>query len=438
MHTPDTTNITERSPAGGEPSHRDRSTGTPDRKTILFLLVTAFLNTMGIGIINPVLPFIAQQYVGNPQNLATVVGWLASVYAICQFLAAPMLGALSDRFGRRPLLLICLLGSAIGYLLFGLGGALWALFLGRMIDGLTGGNFSILFAYVADISQPEERGKYFGLAGAVAGAGFIVGPALGGLASKLGYQAPVYIAAAITLINIAWGFFNLPESLSKEHRAGNIRLSQLNPFQQLRRVFAMPQLRWLLLAIFFFGVPFAVLQTNSVVLIKDSLGWQADSVSLIFLLVGITDIIMQGGLAGRLLPVFGEVKLTMGGLVCEMIAYLLISAIAFVASPIPLLVGTVVFAIGTGLIEPALNGLVSRVAGPRQQGAVQGGSQSIQSLALILGPLWGGMLYTRAGHAWPYWSAAVFVVLAILAVLLAIPSIRTQVNISTKEMRSSK
>ena len=132
----------------------------PSRQAIIFLMVTAFLSTMGIGIFSPVLPFIVQRYVSDQNNLATAVGWLASVYAICQFIAAPGLGILSDRYGRRPLLLLCLLGSAIGYGLFGLGGAIWVLFLGRIIDGLTGGNFSILFAYVADITEPQERGKY--------------------------------------------------------------------------------------------------------------------------------------------------------------------------------------------------------------------------------------------------------------------------------------
>jgi len=193
-----------------KPSHTGKGIRTPSRKAITFLVVTAFLNAMGIGILGPVLPFIVQHYTGNPNTLATVVGWLISSYAICQFVAAPALGLLSDRFGCRPLLLICLLGSAIGYLLFGLGGALWILFFGRIIDGLTGGNMSILFTYIGDISEPEERGKYFSLFGAASGIGFILGPVIGGSASLLSNQAPIYIAAGLTIANILLGYFYLP------------------------------------------------------------------------------------------------------------------------------------------------------------------------------------------------------------------------------------
>jgi len=282
---------------------------TPGGQTINFLVVTAFLNTMGAGVLSPVLPFIVQRYISNQHILATAVGWLVAVYALCQFVAAPGLGLLSDRFGRRPLLLICLLGSAIGYALFGLGGALWVLFLGRMIDGLTGGNVSILFAYIGDVSTPEQRTKYFGL---------------------------------------------------------------------------------------------------------------------IYFVVGVGDILMQGVLIGRILPVFGEVKLTIGGLVCEMLAYLLIGLIAFVPSPLLLWVGIVLYTVGSGLLEPSLGGLISRAAGPRQQGIVQGGSQAVQSFARILGPVCGGVLYTQYGHATPYWSGALIVGLAILATGLSIPALRAE------------
>ncbi|MFL5656598.1 MAG: MFS transporter [Ktedonobacteraceae bacterium] len=408
-----------------KPSHTGKGTRTPSRKAVTFLVVTAFLNAMGIGILGPVSPFIVQRYTGNPNTLATVVGWLVSSYAICQFVAAPALGKLSDRFGRRPLLLICLLGSAIGYLLFGLGGALWVLFLGRIIDGLTGGNMSILFAYIADISEPQERGKYFGLFGAASGMGFILGPAIGGSASLLSYQAPIYIATGLTIANILWGYFYLPESLDKEYRVAQTNLAELNPLKQLYNVFAIPQVRWLLVAVFLFCFPFAVYQTLTAVLIKESLGWNAANIGLIFLVLGVMDILMQGILAGRLLPIFGEVKLTIGGLFCEMLAYILIGSIALVPSPVLLWSGIVCFGLGSGLLEPALFGLVSRAVGQQQQGTVQGAGQSLQALASILGPLWGGLLYAQFGHASPYWSAAVFVALAILVTFLALPSLRT-------------
>ena len=408
-----------------KPSHTGKGTRTPSRKAVTFLVVTAFLNAMGIGILGPVSPFIVQRYTGNPNTLATVVGWLVSSYAICQFVAAPALGKLSDRFGRRPLLLICLLGSAIGYLLFGLGGSLWVLFLGRIIDGLTGGNMSILLAYIGDISEPQERGKYFGLFGAASGIGFILGPAIGGSASLLSYQAPIYIATGLTIANILWGYFYLPESLDKEYRVAQTNLAELNPLKQLYNVFAIAQVRWLLVVVFLFCFPFAVYQTLTAVLIKESLGWNAANIGLIFLVLGVMDILMQGILAGRLLPIFGEVKLTIGGLFCEMLAYILIGSIALVPSPVLLWSGIVCFGLGSGLLEPALFGLVSQAVGQQQQGTVQGAGLSLQALASILGPLWGGLLYAQFGHASPYWSAALFVILAILVTFLALPSLRT-------------
>jgi DHA1 family tetracycline resistance protein-like MFS transporter len=405
------------------PQHQKHAR-TPIPRRIFFLMVISFLSTMGIGIVNPVLPFIVQPYVANPNDLATVVGWLSSVYAICQFLMAPGLGLLSDRFGRRPILLLCLIGSALGYLLFGLGGALWMLFLGRIVDGLTGANFGILAAYVADVTEPEERGKYFGLFGAVSGMGFIAGPMIGGLASTLSYQAPVYVAAALTIISIIWGFFGLPESLAKDLRIARVGLAGLNPLTQLRGAFAMPQLRWLLLTTLFFMLPFAVIQSNSTVLIKDSLNWGPESIGTVFLVVGVVDILMQGVLIGRLLPIFGEVRLTIGGLLFQAVCYILLGLLALVPSPLLLFGGIALFAVGSGLIEPALNGLISRAAGPRDQGVIQGGAQSMQALALVFGPLLGGVLYGQVGHAIPYWSGTGVMLLAVLAVILAIPAIR--------------
>ncbi|HEU4328720.1 MAG TPA: MFS transporter [Roseiflexaceae bacterium] len=399
---------------------------TPPARLMLFLLVVTFLNTIGFTMFLPVLPFIVQTYVRDQNGLAMTVGWLASVYALCQCLAAPALGALSDRYGRRPVLLLCLAGSAAGYVVFGIGGALWLLFAGRIIDGLTGGNFSILSAYIADITAPEERGKFFGRLGAVAGAGFIVGPAIGGFAARLDPNAPAFLAAAITAASLVWGYFFLPESLPPERRAGQISLGDMNLLGQLRAAFALPQLRWLLVATFCFSVPFAMMSSNFGVLVIDTLGWQADTVSFVSLLIGVTDIVMQGLLAERLLPVLGEIRMTVSGLVCEAAAYLVLGAIVLVPSPLFVVAGVVLFAVGTGLVEPASRGLISRAAGPSQQGVVQGGSQSVQSLAMVLGPLLAGALYTQVGPASPLWWGACGVGLAILATLRAAPVLRAR------------
>jgi MFS transporter, DHA1 family, tetracycline resistance protein len=408
----------------------------PRRKAIIFLVVVAFLNTMGMTIISPVVPFMTLQHLSNPNNLAIVVAWMISIYGICQLIAAPGLGLLSDRFGRRPILFICLFGSAIGYLLFGLGGSLWILFLGRIIDGLTGGNFSVLFAYLADITEPEERGKYFGIAGGVSGAGFIVGPSIGGFLANFNYSTPFIVAAAVVLLDIVWGFFFLPESLRKEHHVASVRLRDLNPLKQLGDVFTIAHLRWLLLASFLYFFPFAILISNLTILLKDSLGWNATDAGLVSTVVGVVDILVQGVLVGKLLPILGDVKLGIGSLILVAISYILIGAVALLASPLLLVAGVILFAGAGGLVENALRGLTSRLAGPRQQGLIGGASQSMQSLAMILGPLFGGLLYVQFGHVTPYWSGTLIIVLAIASVVLAIPAMRTHKNASEMEPKA--
>ncbi|MBA3943527.1 MAG: MFS transporter [Herpetosiphonaceae bacterium] len=391
----------------------------PSRFTILFLISTAFLNSLGFTIISPVLPFIVRQYVGDPHNLATVVGWLTASYAICQFVAAPALGVLSDRFGRRPLLLLCLLGSVIGYVIFGIGGALWVLFLSRIIDGLTGANYSILAAYIGDVSKPEERGKLFGQIGGVVGVGFIVGPVIGGFAAKWGYSAPLYLAAVVLLANTIWGYFAMSESLQRQHRATQVSLSNLNPLKQLRNIFAMPRLRWLLVTGLCYFFPFAMFTTELAVLAIDKLSWTPQKIGLLLLLIGCIDIVMQGFLAERLIPRFGELRLTIAGLICEAIAYVLVGAVALTPQPVLMLVGIIFLAVGSGLLEPSLNGLTSAATGPREQGTVQGGNMALRSLTNIAGPLVAGVLYIRLGGETPYWLGAVVLLLGIGAILLA-------------------
>lgn len=172
---------------------------------LLFLLITAFLFATGISIVFPVLPFIVAKYVPQVSQQAAVIGLLGAAYAFFSFFSSPVLGAMSDAYGRRPILILSLLGSATGYVLFGIGGSLWVLFLGRIIDGLCAGGIGALFGYVADTTPEEQRGKVFGQIGATTGAGFIIGPAIGGLASHLSLSAPMFLAAGVALLNVLWG-----------------------------------------------------------------------------------------------------------------------------------------------------------------------------------------------------------------------------------------
>lgn len=394
------------------------------RKTLFVLIMIAFLSSMGLTILFPVLPFIVEKYIGNPDDLASTVGWLSSTYAICQFLAAPALGILSDRYGRRPILMICLVGSTIGYLLFGIGGALWVLFLARVIDGITGGNFSILTAYVADVTEPEERGKFYGYFGAGVGVGFIIGPVIGGFAANFGYNAPVFLSAALTGLIIVLALFFLPESLEKKYRKTTIKLGELNPLKQLKDLLYTEGLRMIIILSVLYAIPFVVIEFNLGVLTIDSLNFDPASIGLVFLITGSIDIVVQGYLIGKLLPIFGERRLLTIGFVMQFIGYALMASIVFIPSSYLLFAGIAIWAVGSGLIEPSITGLISRLVSPEKQGVVQGSNAGLRSLISVFGPIVGGFMYAQIGHASPYIAGSLVMAIAAGMVLVSIPRLK--------------
>ncbi|MBC1440010.1 MFS transporter [Listeria innocua] len=393
-------------------------------KTLLFGLISVFLCGMGFSIIMPVVPFLVAPYVSNSSEQALMVTLLTSVYALCVFFAAPGLGALSDRFGRRPVLLICFIGSAIGYFVFGLGGALWVLFLGRIIEGITGGSISTLFAFFADITPEEQRTKYFGWVSAAAGAGAALGPAFGGVIAHFGYAMPFFFGAAITFINLVFGYFYMPETLKEENRLKRIPLIRLNPFSQLLNILTIKHLGRLLIAAFLIWIPNGSLQAVMSQFAIDNFSWKPALIGLMFSIMGVQDILSQAFVMPKLLLRLSDKQIAILGMIAEIVGYALIAASSIFILPQLLVIGMCVFGFGDSIFGPAFNGMVSKSASASEQGRIQGGSQAIQSLARIIGPIIGGQIYITLGHAAP---AVMGVILITIAIFILYKRTRPQI-----------
>jgi len=395
-------------------SHNEQNTEqTVDKKALIFGLMSVFLCGIGFTIIAPVVPFLVQPYISNPRDQAIVVTLLTSIYAVCVFFAAPGLGALSDRYGRRPVLLVCLLGSAIGYLVFGIGGALWVLFAGRIIDGITGGTISTIFAYFADIIPPEERTKYFGWVSAVVGIGTVIGPTLGGLLAKFGYSVPMYFGAIITLFNVVYGFFFMPESLEKNNRLKEITFVRLNPFTQLANILSMKNLKMLLVSAFLLWIPNGSLQAIFSQFTIDTFSFQPLLIGLMFSIMGFQDIISQGFIMPKLLIKLSDKQIAILGMVSEIIGYGLIALSALFSFYPIFIAGMFIFGFGDSIFGPSFNGMLSKSVDSSEQGRIQGGSQSIQALARMIGPIIGGQIYVSLGHAAPAFMGMILIAAAI-------------------------
>ncbi|WP_285766946.1 MFS transporter [Peribacillus sp. SI8-4] len=397
---------------------------TMDKHALIFGLVSVFLCGVGFTIIMPVVPFLVQPYTSNPGEQAIVVTLLTSVYAVCVFFAAPVLGVLSDKYGRRPLLLVCLLGSAIGYLVFGIGGALWVLFAGRIIEGITGGSISTIFAYFADIIPPEQRTKYFGWVSAVVGVGTVIGPTLGGLLAKFGNSVPLYFGAIITLLNVGYGALYMPESLDRNNRLKEITLARLNPVIQLADVLSMKNLKRLLVSAFLLWIPNGSLQAVFSQFTMDTFNWKPALIGLMFSIMGLQDIISQGFIMPKLLLKLHDQQIAILGMASEIIGYSLIALSALFSFYPSFIVGMFIFGFGDSVFGPSFNGMLSKSVDPSEQGRIQGASQSIQALARMIGPIIGGQLYVSLGHAAPACMGMI-----LIAAAMAVLYKGTQVNV---------
>jgi DHA1 family tetracycline resistance protein-like MFS transporter len=351
-----------------------------------------FLNTIGMTVAFPLLPFLVGKYLPNAQVVFGMSA-LASVFALCTFLAAPVFGALSDRFGRKNILLISLLGSVIGYVMFGIGGSLWILFLGRIIDGLTAGNISTLFAYIADSTEPEERTKWFGFIGAASGIGFMIGPALGGLVGAISISLPFFCTAGLIFSSMIVTYFMLPESLAIEKRSKAFSLGSFNSFGQFKDIFSIKQAKILLLLGSFFYVSLGIYQFNISIYLKDIYKWGPALIGVLLTIIGVCDIVSRAVLLPLLLKRFSEKKIGIVGLSGLALGIGLI-LLSFYFHAIYLIFGAVIaITLGEGLFDPSYNSSLSQSVEESNQGKLQGVNQSLQSAYRVLIPLAAAAIY---------------------------------------------
>ncbi|GGC97445.1 MFS transporter [Enterococcus wangshanyuanii] len=372
-----------------------------NKHALIFGFTTVFLTGLGLTIVSPVLPFLVSDYTKDPSKQATIVTSLMSVYALAVFIVAPILGSLSDRYGRRPVLILSLLGSALGYVIFGISGALWVLFLGRIIEGATGGEISAIFAYFADITPESERTKYFGWISALVGVGTTLGPIIGGTLATFGHRVPMYAGAVVTLLNAAYGYFFMPESLVRSKRTPKLKVKQLHPFGQLSNSFSLLSIKWLLLTGFLVWLPNGSLQAIFSQFSIDTFAWQPVLIGLTFSIIGILDIFSQAFIMPRLLKIMPDKTIALVGMISELVGYFFIALSALTAHSGCFLLGMIFFGLGDSVFGPSFNGMLSKSVSASEQGQIQGSAQSMQALARVIGPLIGGQLYAVFSHAAP-------------------------------------
>ena len=381
------------------------------RLPVVFILITVLLDAMGVGIIMPVMPDLIQEvHGGDIGNAAFWGGILTAVYAAMQFIFGPLIGNISDSFGRRPVLLIALVVMAMDYMLMAVAGTIWLLLIGRIIGGITGATHTTAGAYMADISKPEEKAANFGLVGAAFGIGFVVGPMIGGFLADLGTRAPFYAAAIFAVANVIFGLFVLPETVSKENRRA-FNLKRANPLAAFRAVGSLPGQSPMLLIIFVFSVAHFVYPAIWAYFGKEKFGWSPSMIGLSLAAFGISMAVVQALLIGPILKWLGDRKTVIAGFTIDIVGMLLV---VFVDNGWMVLALTPVMALGS-ISGPTIQGIMSRATPDNQQGELQGVIQSINAVGMAISPLimtWIFWAFTSGG--WGYLPGAPFVLSAVL------------------------
>lgn len=357
-----------------------------DRKrqaAVNFIFVTALMDVISLGIMIPVLPNLIKQFVGGDTAVAALwTGVFGTLWALMQFLCSPIIGMMSDRFGRRPVLLVSIAGLGVDFLFMAMAPTLALLFVGRIINGITAASFSTASAYVADITPPDQRAKAFGLMGAAFGAGFLIGPGIGGFLGEINLRLPFYVAAGIALLNWLYGCFVLPESLPIDRRTKRLEWSRANPMGALALLRAHKGLLGFAGIVFLYQLAHNVLPAIFVLYTGHRFGWGPGMVGISLMATGVANIIVQAALVGPVVKRIGERGALLIGLGSGAVGFL-IYALAW--TPWVYWCGLPVFAL-IGFTQPGLQGLMTRRVGPSEQGRLQGANASIMGLTGLIGP----------------------------------------------------
>lgn len=373
----------------------------PVPRPFLIIFLTIFVNLVGFGIIIPLLPFYAQTFGASP----VVIGLLFAAFSISQLIAAPALGDLSDRYGRRPVLLFSLAGTVASFVMLALAHSLTMLFLARIVDGLSGGNISTARAYVADITEPKDRARAYGLIGAAFGLGFILGPAISGVLAKVSYTAPIWAAAVITLGATAVAWLWLPETVHRAHAGTGM------PFRYLPEMLRRAGLRRMLAIDFVYWFAFAVFQTTFALFAANRFGFDAPETGYFFSAFGVLGAVVQAAMIRPIVRRIGDKATLLLGLACAAVG-LIASALA--PSVTILVLALVPLAFGIGFGHPTVASLVSRAARGDEQGRVQGVAGALESMGRTVGPIWGNASLQHWSDMVPYISAAALLLVTML------------------------
>ncbi|MBE0671906.1 MAG: MFS transporter [Anaerolineales bacterium] len=368
-----------------------------DNKRLFSIILVVFIDLLGFSLILPLLPYYAETFSANQ----TTTGILIASYALMQLIGAPILGRLSDRFGRRPVLLLSVFGTFLGFLLLGFANALWMLFASRILDGLTGGNLSVAQAYISDVTDEKSRSKGLGMIGAAFGLGFIIGPVTGGLLSQWGYAVPAFAAAAISLINLILIYVWLPESLTEEKRNQMPEKRPAVTLNALLVAFQRPFTGSILITRFFFGLAFAIFQTIFALYALAKFNLTARDTGFVLTYVGVLSVIVQGFLVGRLTNRYREDILITASVVLMGISLL---GWALAPSVIWLYVIMTPTALSGGLLNTLLSSTLTKAVAPQEIGGILGLSAAVESSTRIIAPILGGVLLQQIGT----WAPGIF------------------------------